>query len=83
MLYILALCHTVLIEEKNGIPTFSASSPDELALINAAKFFNVNFVKRDKNNIITLDLGNGEQETFRLLDVIEFTSARKMMSVII
>jgi hypothetical protein len=31
----LAFCHTIIIDEKKG--TFNASSPDELALVNAAK----------------------------------------------
>jgi magnesium-transporting ATPase (P-type) len=34
-LLFLALCHTIVIDEKKG--TYNASSPDELALVNAAK----------------------------------------------
>ena len=35
----LALCHTVLIDKfEHQIPLYSASSPDELALVNAAFF---------------------------------------------
>ena len=30
-----SLCHTIIIDEKKGI--YNASSPDELALVNAAK----------------------------------------------
>jgi len=35
MLYAMALCHTIVIDTRKG--TYSASSPDELALVNAAK----------------------------------------------
>ena len=34
MLYAMALCHTIVIDTRKG--TYSASSPDELALVNAA-----------------------------------------------
>ena len=35
----LAVCHTVVIEEKRGKTFYNASSPDELALVNAAKYY--------------------------------------------
>jgi phospholipid-transporting ATPase len=44
----LALCHTIVIDERTG--KFNASSPDELALVNAAKFFGAVFVKRDEDS---------------------------------
>jgi magnesium-transporting ATPase (P-type) len=31
----LAVCHTIIIDKKKG--TYNSSSPDELALVNAAK----------------------------------------------
>jgi phospholipid-transporting ATPase len=46
----LALCHTVIIENKEGKVFYNASSPDELALVNAAKFFGVSFAGRDDDN---------------------------------
>lgn len=50
---ILAICHTIIIEKKNGIINYNASSPDELALTNAARFFGIIFDDRDdENNII-------------------------------
>ena len=39
MMEILSVCHTIIVEEKNGLPVYNASSPDELALVNAAKYF--------------------------------------------
>lgn len=58
-----------------------ASSPDELALIFAAKYFGVEFVLRD-NEFIHLKV-HGEDVKYRILEVIEFTSARAKMSVIV
>ena len=50
---LLAICHTIVVEEKNGEIYYNASSPDELALVNAAKFFNWVFVGRDEeDNVI-------------------------------
>ena len=46
----LALCHTIIIEKKNGKTNYNASSPDELALVNAARFFGVKFEDRDEEN---------------------------------
>lgn len=49
----LALCHTIILDERTG--KYNASSPDELALVNAAKFFGVVFKKRDENNNLVVD----------------------------
>ena len=48
MLFHLATCHSIIIDERNG--SYTASSPDELALVNAAKFFGCVFKKRDEDN---------------------------------
>ena len=40
-LFLLALCHTIIIEKNDGQITYNAASPDELALINFAKFCGV------------------------------------------
>ena len=38
MLFHLALCHTIIIEKVNNQIVYNASSPDELALLNFAKY---------------------------------------------
>jgi phospholipid-transporting ATPase len=40
----------VIIEKKDGKVFYNASSPDELALVNAAKFLGVTFVGRDEDS---------------------------------
>lgn len=92
---ILSVCHTVIVEKKKGAPedavTYNASSPDELALVNAAKYFNYNFKGRDEDNNMLVEVNSPEEEIsigtptkqFRLLNVIEFTSTRKRMTVIV
>jgi hypothetical protein len=34
---------------------YNASSPDELALVNAARFFGVKYVERDEDNNLYVD----------------------------
>lgn len=94
---ILAVCHTIIVDQANTNPnddqemvqdeprlTYNASSPDELALVNAARYFGMVFEDRDiDNNIVLLDQRTGRREKFELLDIIEFTSTRKRMSVVV
>jgi magnesium-transporting ATPase (P-type) len=73
-LVFLSLCHTIIIDAKTG--KFNASSPDELALVNAAKQFGYSFVGRDGDNICTVMCNNVERK-YLLLNILEFTSTRK------
>jgi len=79
----LALCHTVLLENKDGKIFYNASSPDELALVNAAKFFGVQFLGRDEEGQMVVSRDDGTSQVFQLLHVLEFNSTRKRMSVIL
>ncbi|KAI9718392.1 MAG: hypothetical protein M1812_004113 [Candelaria pacifica] len=85
----IALCHTCLPEvQENGVLDFQAASPDEIALVRAAKELGIMMVDRSAG-IITLKTllgGPGTEpvfETYEILDVIEFTSKRKRMSIIV
>ena len=72
----LACCHTIIIDARKG--TYNAASPDELALVNAAKQFGYEFSDKDKNdNIIIKDKRNKTSYKYKLLNVCEFTSTRK------
>ncbi|KAK4541025.1 hypothetical protein LTR36_008394 [Oleoguttula mirabilis] len=91
MILSMALCHTCLPErdrDDDDSITYQASSPDELALVNAAR--ELGYVAYDRA-VSTLTLKvypNGWDarpvyETFEVLDIIEFSSKRKRMSVIV
>lgn len=55
MIHILAVCHTVVPKKSStGSMTYNASSPDELALTNAARYFGLEFYERDASNKIWL-----------------------------
>ena len=80
----MALNHTVnteLIEETSEI-IYKAQSPDEAALVSAAKNFGFAFKGGDQETL-HLELPNGEERSFDLLHILDFDNDRKMMSVII
>ena len=78
-LIFMALCHTIVIDTRKN--AYSASSPDELALVNAAKEFGVVFKEIDADNNYILEI-DGESKKYKLLDICEFNSTRKRMSAI-
>lgn len=85
----IALCHTCLpeLDEDENI-VYQAASPDELALVRAAAELGYSVVDRDVNSITLKTYPNGLEgdalvERYEILDVIEFSSARKRMSIII
>jgi len=60
VLIFLACCHTIVVENKYGQKILNSSSPDELALVQGAKYLGFNFLDRDKdNNILVEILGEG------------------------
>ena len=80
----LALCHTVIIDTNTG--EYNASSPDELALVEGAKSHGFELINRDHNNVIDLQVpawGYSATRKFKVLNVLEFNSDRKRMSVIV
>lgn len=85
----LALCHTCIPEKDDvGEISFQASSPDELALVTAAQDLGYIVTDRQANTITVKTYPTGEEEapsfeTYEILDVIEFSSARKRMSILI
>ncbi len=82
LIEMMALCHTVMIDKRNG--SFQASSPDELALLKAAKQLGTRFISRTSDKIELLLTDDGDEQfrkSFSIKAVIGFTSDRKRMSV--
>lgn len=82
---ILALCHTVLaaVDPQTGVIEYKAQSPDEAALVQAAADVGFVFRGRDKEMLMLQTPFSKEIERYELLDILEFTSARKRMSIIV
>ena len=85
----IALCHTCYPEKKSdGGIEYQAASPDEQALVRAAQDLGFCMVDRQNSAITvqTLPPGHSDEptfETYQILNVIEFSSNRKRMSVIV
>ncbi|GAW21890.1 hypothetical protein ANO14919_114160 [Xylariales sp. No.14919] len=82
----LALCHTCLPEIKDGRLEYQSSSPDELALVQAARELGYLVTHRSSQSVtlrVGSESGNETTDTYQILDVIEFSSKRKRMSIIV
>uniref|UniRef100_A0A8B9VSU9 P-type phospholipid transporter n=1 Tax=Anas zonorhyncha TaxID=75864 RepID=A0A8B9VSU9_9AVES len=80
-LTLLAVCHTVVPERQGNKIIYQASSPDEGALVKGAKKLGYVFTGRTPHSVIIDALG--KEKTFEILNVLEFSSNRKRMSVIV
>jgi phospholipid-translocating ATPase len=85
----IALCHTCLPERsESGEISFQASSPDELALVVAAQELGYLAYERNAAKLTIKTFPNGPTaepafEDYEIMDVIEFSSKRKRMSVVV
>ncbi|XP_009998086.1 PREDICTED: phospholipid-transporting ATPase ID [Chaetura pelagica] len=78
---LLSLCHTVMSEEESeGELYYKAQSPDEGALVTAARNFGFVFRSRTPKTITVHELGRAI--TYQLLAILDFNNIRKRMSVI-
>lgn len=81
-LMVMALCNTVVpIKSNDGAISYKAQSQDEEALVNAAS--NLNMVLTSKDSSSAEICFNSSKFQYELLDVLEFTSDRKRMSVVV
>ena len=85
----IALCHTCLPETKaNGEIDYQAASPDEIALVKAAQELGFIIINRDNDTVTMKSYPAGldaepVETVFEILDVIEFSSYRKRMSIVL
>lgn len=115
---LLSLCHTVMVEQKDGNPkilvwakvikpertksvmskwqppeltvwvhifpsgelVYQAASPDEGALVTAARNFGYVFLARTQDTITITEMG--QDATYEMLALLDFNSDRKRMSII-
>ncbi|KAJ2782484.1 phospholipid transporting ATPase [Coemansia javaensis] len=82
---VLAVCHSVVTGEPDpadpGRIEYKAQSPDEAALVSTARDVGFVFVRRDRDRVHCSFLG--QPQVYQQLASLEFTSARKRMSVIV
>ena len=72
----ICLCHTILTEKNNKNELiYQGSSPDEISLINAARYFQYIFLKREIGNKIVLEVF-GVKEEYLVNFYLEYSSER-------
>ncbi|KAG1939757.1 phospholipid-transporting ATPase IC isoform X1 [Pimephales promelas] len=77
----LALCHTVMSEWRDGLPHYQAASPDEEALVCAARELGWVFLSRTRETLTISEMGL--TRNYQLLAILDFTSKRRRMSVLV
>ncbi|KAK4791374.1 hypothetical protein SAY86_031787 [Trapa natans] len=88
-LRILAVCHTAIpeINEETNEITYEAESPDEIAFLVAAREFGFEFFRRNQSSIYVREgypsSENPVEREYKILNLLDFTSKRKRMSVIV
>ncbi|WCJ39486.1 ATPase E1-E2 type family protein / haloacid dehalogenase-like hydrolase family protein [Euphorbia peplus] len=86
---ILAICQSAVPEfnEETGNYTYEAESPDEGSFLVAAREFGFEFCKRTQSSVIIREKyansGQPVEREYTILNLLEFTSKRKRMSVIV
>lgn len=82
----LAICNTVQVEKESKKINFKATSPDELALVLAAKYAgSIQLIDKDNANreVQIYNMLTSERTRFKLLADFPFDSYRKRMSVLV
>lgn len=90
----LALCHTAIIEktsndldndgfEDNGDINYGAESPDEVALVSAARDVGIVFLGKEDDIYNVYDATIDQVVQFQVLFIIPFNSTRKRMSIVL
>lgn len=86
---VLAICHTAIpdVNEETGEISYEAESPDEAAFVIAAREVGFQFFGSSQTSISLHELdpvsGQKVNRVYELLHVLEFTSSRKRMSVMV
>ncbi|KZV18641.1 phospholipid-transporting ATPase 9-like [Dorcoceras hygrometricum] len=85
---VLAICQMTIpdVDDNTGNVTYEAESPDEAAFVVAARELGFEFCKRTQTSVSVIELnpalGIRVERSYKLLNVLEFNSSRRRMSVI-
>jgi phospholipid-translocating ATPase len=82
MLTAIAVCHNVTPVDEDGVKTYQASSPDEVALVKLAESVGLSLEFRDQK---TMKLKNaiGAEENYEILENFPFSSETKRMGIVV
>lgn len=86
---LLAICHTAIpeVDEETGKILYEAESPDEAAFVISARELGFELYNRTQTSVSLHEMdplsGKRVERLYKLLNVLEFNSSRKRMSVIV
>ncbi|KAH7569588.1 hypothetical protein JRO89_XS06G0199500 [Xanthoceras sorbifolium] len=86
---VMALCHTGIPVEDDQTDKlrYEAESPEEVAFLIASQEFGIQFCRRTQSTIILKEIDPSSKKVlereYKLLNLLEFSSSRKRMSVIV
>lgn len=80
----MAVCHSVFpaFDSKSGETILQASSPDELALVDASKKIGYTFFERSEGKVMIKENSSSKVLTWEVIVEVPFNSDRKRMSVV-
>lgn len=80
---VLALCHNVTPSEEDGVVTYQAASPDEIAIVEFCENVGLKLYKRDRNSITLVHMPTGQQLDYDILYNFPFNSDTKRMGIVV
>ncbi|KAF8005066.1 hypothetical protein HF325_000523 [Metschnikowia pulcherrima] len=80
---VLALCHNVTPSEDDGVISYQAASPDEVAIVKFCEQIGLRLLKRDRHSITLLHLASLQELLFQILYIFPFNSDTKRMGIVV
>ncbi|XP_078483952.1 phospholipid-transporting ATPase ID [Ciona intestinalis] len=79
---LLSICHSVMIEETDSDSLlYRAQSPDEAALVSAARNFGLVYKSKKYDSLTIIEMGKPVE--YKIMAMLDFDNVRKRMSVIV
>jgi phospholipid-translocating ATPase len=82
MLTAIAVCHNVTPVDEEGVKSYQASSPDEIALVNLAESVGMSLEFRDQKSM-RIKNAAGRDENYDILENFPFSSDTKRMGILL
>ncbi|KAF7583915.1 phospholipid-translocating P-type ATPase, flippase family protein [Clavispora lusitaniae] len=80
---VLALCHNVTPTEEDGVVSYQAASPDEIAIVKFCESVGIRLYKRDRTSITLIHMSTNQELHYEVLYNFPFNSDTKRMGIII
>jgi phospholipid-translocating ATPase len=79
----LAICHNVTPTIEDGVITYQAASPDEIAIVKFTEQVGLSLFRRDRHNMTLVHAKTAENLHYEILQTFPFNSDTKRMGIIV